>query len=615
MQKLKNISIYYLSNKTHKMYALGMLLLMFSFSARAQTTAADLSNYGQTINYSGEAVDYLVPANKEGYFIYFHARGGGGGKATDEDDKNGGEGAFVTAGFKIGNGDNEIPEGSLLRFIIGGKGQDSGSKGAGGGGGTAIVLQPPNSTDWDILMVAGGGGGGGGGYEGDPGCSGTAGGDGCNDGSEKGEDGQGSSYGNGGAGNGGGAYSSGSTYEGSSYHIRDRDGKAGMTTGEPSGGSGGKGSNSAYGGFGFGGGGSGKKGGGIFEQWMMGGGGGGYSGGGSGGSGGVKGGGAGGGGGSFLSSKYKKYDQKISRNGHTSNAKNGCVNYQLINPPPVQSIRLAKDVNKSIDLTDGKTYNGTNIRLWNFIAIKRQQWSFVNERIKLSKDLNKCLDISTSNTSIGTNIQLWDCNDSDGQYWIYDGINRSIRLKKNLTKCIDLSAGITSDGSNIQLWDCVGNDNQKWKPTGLAYPAPENPESKQTIRLANDQDKCIDLSSGNTSNGANIQLWNCGSTNTNQQWIFINNQIKLNQDQRKCLGLPPGIFTAGNGMNIQLWDCNDTDAQKWIYDGITNVIRLKKHPNYCIDLSHGNTSNGSNIQLWKCGPTNTNQKWIIKGLK
>ena len=307
------------------------------------------------------------------------------------------------------------------------------------------------------------------------------------------------------------------------------------------------------------------------------------------------------GGGSYLHPMHKSF--KKQENGSTSNPGNGFIKYRFYNLPPVRSIRLGKAVSKSIDLTGGADFSGTNIRLWSYSNLKRQQWSFELDQIKLSKNMTKCLDLTSNNTSNGANIQLWDCN-GDGagaQDWIYDGINRSIRLKKNLTKCIDLSAGNTSNGTNIQLWDCVGKKNQQWQLTELTNPLPKNPKNKQIIRLAKDQNKCIDLSSGNTSNGTNIQLWNCGTTNTNQQWLFDSDQIKLNKDQSKCLDVTDGILTASNGMNIQLLDCIGTDAQKWIYDGVTNAIRLKKHPNYCIDLSHGTTSNGSNIQLWKCG--------------
>lgn len=47
----------------------------------------------------------------------------------------GGQGATVSATFKIGTGSGEIPSGSTIRFLVGGKGGSIKSGGNAGGGG------------------------------------------------------------------------------------------------------------------------------------------------------------------------------------------------------------------------------------------------------------------------------------------------------------------------------------------------------------------------------------------------------------------------------------------------------------------------------------------------
>lgn len=96
--------------------------------------------------------------------ITFTLLGGSGGNAeTSSFQANGGDGARVTLTFPVGQGADEIPEGSTIRFVEGEKGEshNSQAEGAsgGGGGGSAVLFQRPGETTWTILAVAGGGGG------------------------------------------------------------------------------------------------------------------------------------------------------------------------------------------------------------------------------------------------------------------------------------------------------------------------------------------------------------------------------------------------------------------------------------------------------------------------
>src|SRR5690606_20499011 len=120
--------------------------------------------------------------------------------------------------------------------------------------------------------------------------------------------------------------------------------------------------------------------------------------------------------------------------------------------------------------------------------------------------------------------------------------------------------------------------------------------------------KCIDLTGGNTANGGNIQLWTCSQGNTNQEWYFYNDQIKLFKNSAKALDLKAS--NTSNGTNIQLYDDNGSGAQKWIYDGVHKSIRLKKNLNKCLDVYKSYTSNGTNIQLWDCHEA-SNQQWVM----
>jgi hypothetical protein len=102
--------------------------------------------------------------------LYLEAKGADGGRRYYNDGMlindhyaNGGEGATLAGKFEIGDGPNEIPPGSRIRFIIGEKGgsdNSMGNAGSGGGGGTAILFGPSRyGGQWTHLIIAGGGGG------------------------------------------------------------------------------------------------------------------------------------------------------------------------------------------------------------------------------------------------------------------------------------------------------------------------------------------------------------------------------------------------------------------------------------------------------------------------
>jgi hypothetical protein len=70
---------------------------------------------------------------------------------------------------------------------------------------------------------------------------------------------------------------------------------------------------------------------------------------------------------------------------------------------------------------------------------------------------------------------------------------------------VDVPGASTTNGTQLQLWDCNGQTNQQW-----------NINSNGTIAGVQ-SGLCLDASGAATTNGTKIQLWAC-SGGTNQQW-------------------------------------------------------------------------------------------------
>lgn len=559
----------------------------------------------RTIAYSGGYVEYLVPNNADGKWLYLKASGGDGSNGTNAD---GGKGATVESFFRIGSDAFSIPGGSTIRFIVGGKGAQrklDGQKFGGGGGGTAVALKRAGEDTWTVQIVAGGGGGAGcttGAYKsGREGQSSPDGSDGYKDSDEN------HKYSN--AGTDGQAGGSGDRAGGGGGSISSADGcggKSGANSNyEPVGSQGGSCDNCAAGGFGYGSGGAGAKvtthdAFGIADHDHNGGGGGGYSGGGGGGNG-----GGGGGGGSF-SRPGMQYFLEIERHGTTSSPEDGYVQYRMIDlDSDLVAIRFAGlHQSKCIDDRNARLANGNNIQLWDCNDSPAQSWILDGLAIRSGLETTKCLDLNHSNTDNETNIHLWDCNGTNAQKWIYDGISRLFRSRINQRKCLDLDMiELPYNATNVQLWDCTGLADQQWVVDGATTVNPSDEYNR--IRYVKGNDQCIDVQSASIDNGANVQILQCQDADS-QYWYFADDfTIRFHKKRSKCLDL--NHSSTDNGNNIQLFDCNNTNAQKWTYDGIYKSFRSWVNPEKCLDVVHSGTEDHTNIQIFDCNGTDAQQ--------
>ncbi len=92
-------------------------------------------------------------------------------------------------------------------------------------------------------------------------------------------------------------------------------------------------------------------------------------------------------------------------------------------------------------------------------------------------------------------------------------------------RCVDVPNSTTTNGTQVQLWDCNGNATQRWTYTS----------SKQLMVYGN---KCLDANGRGTTNGTitGVQSGLCLDAN--------------------------GAAT-GNGTKLILWACNGGNNQKW----------------------------------------------------
>ena len=137
-------------------------------------------------------------------------------------------------------------------------------------------------------------------------------------------------------------------------------------------------------------------------------------------------------------------------------------------------------------------------------------------------------------------------------------------------------------------------------------PASSPPPSQSNVMVVGQQSgRCIDLPGSNTSNGTQVQLWDCHG-GTNQRWTYTANR-QLTVYGNKCLDAN-GQGTS-NGTAVTIWDCNGQANQQWNLSANGTVTGVQS--GLCVDASGAGTANGTQVVLWSC-TGGANQQWSLR---
>lgn len=121
----------------------------------------------------------------------------------------------------------------------------------------------------------------------------------------------------------------------------------------------------------------------------------------------------------------------------------------------------------------------------------------------------------------GAKLWIWDCDGSNNQRW-YFGARGELFPMANEKMCVDLPGNKYDNGNQLELWECNGLPQQHW----------QYDSKMKTIYLSTSQDatKCVDLRNGGQASGTPIQIWDCITTDVNQQWDVYQFGVRLNNE-------------------------------------------------------------------------------------
>ncbi|HEY2514752.1 MAG TPA: RICIN domain-containing protein [Polyangiaceae bacterium] len=171
--------------------------------------------------------------------------------------------------------------------------------------------------------------------------------------------------------------------------------------------------------------------------------------------------------------------------------------------------------------------------------------------------------------------------------------------------CLDLPSGITANGSDVQIWDCDADGlNQLWYM-----------DSGGAIHYGANPDKCLDLPNDDPADHARIQVMDCNHGATDeQQWVYGADGTlrKLTGGVAgKCIELLDGDPQSGN--IVQLYACNDTSGQTWFPLLGTQAGPMQLHDGNggCLGVPGGTATNGVLLDIESCAAAGAGQLWFM----
>ena len=175
------------------------------------------------------------------------------------------------------------------------------------------------------------------------------------------------------------------------------------------------------------------------------------------------------------------------------------------------------------------------------------------------------------------------------------------------------TSGVLTQGSHTLRVRVVGNGTValdravvvSGAPAIVVPPPPVAGGSQQGTILGTQSNRCVDVPNASTTNGTQVQLWDCHS-GTNQRWTYTASR-QLTVYGTKCLDAS-GQGTS-NGTIVVIWDCNGGSNQQWNFNSNGTITGVQS--GLCVDATGAGTANGTKIVLWSCNGQ-ANQQWRLR---
>lgn len=279
-------------------------------------------------------------------------------------------------------------------------------------------------------------------------------------------------------------------------------------------------------------------------------------------------------------------------------------------------INVRSKVASSVDIPGGSAADSTVIQLYSGNGSKAQQFTFTRQSDGSYEIVNvnsgKALDVRNGVAENNAIVQQYSRNNSQAQRWFIRDSGAGYYLQSALGNWVlDLSGGNTANGAAIRLYTPNGTASQLF----VVSSSDVNIATGVSMIITSVANKKLvtDVTGASTANGARVQLYSSNNTNA-QKYRFEsigNGTYKIvNVNSGKVLDVSGG--STANGAALQQYTNNNTVAQQWTVRkyGSGKVALVSVNANKAVDIPSGNAVQQARLQLYSPNGT-VAQQWLV----
>ncbi|MCH4843595.1 RICIN domain-containing protein [Bifidobacterium pseudocatenulatum] len=307
-------------------------------------------------------------------------------------------------------------------------------------------------------------------------------------------------------------------------------------------------------------------------------------------------------------------------NGGSSNALQAAIDVRKMTAVTIPNgnyyINVRSKVASSVDIPGGSAADSTAIQLYSGNSSKAQQFTFTGQSDGSYEIVNvnsgKALDVRNGVAENNAIVQQYSRNNSQAQRWFIRDSGAGYYLQSALGNWVlDLSGGNTANGAAIRLYTPNGTASQLF----VVSSSDVNIATGVSMIITSVANKKLvtDVTSASTANGARVQLYSSNNTNA-QKYRFEsigNGTYKVvNINSGKMLDVAGG--STANGATLQQYTSNNTVAQQWTVRnyGSGKIALVSVNANKAVDIPGGNAVRQAQLQLYSPNGT-VAQQWLV----
>lgn len=307
-------------------------------------------------------------------------------------------------------------------------------------------------------------------------------------------------------------------------------------------------------------------------------------------------------------------------NGGSSNALQAAIDVRKMTAVTIPNgnyyINVRSKVASSVDIPGGSAADSTAIQLYSGNGSKAQQFTFTRQSDGSYEIVNvnsgKALDVRNGVAENNAIVQQYSRNNSQAQRWFIRDSGAGYYLQSALGNWVlDLSGGNTANGAAIRLYTPNGTASQLF----VVSSSDVNIATGVSMIITSVANKKLvtDVTGASTANGARVQLYSSNNTNA-QKYRFEsigNGTYKIiNANSGKVLDVSGG--STANGAALQQYTSNNTVAQQWTVRnyGSGKIVLVSVNANKAVDIPGGNAVQQAQLQLYSPNGT-VAQQWLV----